>query len=322
VILTINTHAALDRVIFIERFKAGTVMRASHSLDCVGGKGLDAAVVLSALGAPHLALSFIAGKTGELLVQALEQYGVHHELLWVSGDTRTAHVLVESAHHRHSHVMTPGYRVSETDCAEFLQRVTAYAPQAEWLILGGSLPPGAPVDFYAQVIQAGVTGGARTLIDCPGEPLVQALAERPDIVKMNREEFRQTFGIDCPELAGLAVPARALAQNYAFGKGPTHGGETIANLVITAGAEGILAVTAQGTYLANGPRLEAVNAAGAGDAVSAGLAYRLSLGDAWEEALRWAIAASAAVVLTEGTAECYLEDIQRLYPSAMVERLD
>jgi 1-phosphofructokinase len=322
VILTINTHAALDRVIFIERFEAGTVMRASRSLDCVGGKGLDAAVVLSALGAPHLALSFIAGKTGELLVQALERYGVHHELLWVAGDTRTAHVIVESTRHRHSHVMTPGYQVSEADCAEFLLRVAAFAPQAEWLILGGSLPPGAPPDFYAQVIEAGTTGGARTLIGCPGEPLVRALAARPDIVKMNRDEFHQTFAIDCPNLAELAGPARELMQNYAGDIDPTNGGDTIANLVITGGVDGILAITTQGTYLASGPRLEAVNAAGAGDAVSAGLAYRLSLGDTWEEALRWAIAASAAVVLTEGTAQCYLEDIQRLYPLAVVNCLD
>jgi 1-phosphofructokinase len=311
VILTINTNAALDRVIFIERFEAGTVMRASRSVDCVGGKGLDAAVVLSALEAPHLALSFIAGSTGELLVQALERYGVHHELVWVAGDTRTANVIVENAYHRHSHVMTPGYQVSQSDCAEFLLRMAAHTAQADWLILGGSLPPGAPPDFYAQVIEAGVTGGARTLIDCPGEPLIQALAARPDIVKLNREEFRQTFGVDCPELVELAGPGRALLRE----KG-------LANLVITSGAEGILAVTEQGSFLACGPRLEAVNAAGAGDAVSAGLAHRLALGDAWEAALRWAVAASAAVVLTEGTAECYLKDIQRIYPQAVVERLD
>jgi 1-phosphofructokinase family hexose kinase len=311
VILTINTNAALDRVIFIERFEAGTVMRASRSVDCVGGKGLDAAVVLSALGAPHLALTFIAGKTGELLAQALERYRVNHELVWVAGDTRTANVIVERAHHRHSHVMTPGYQVREADCAEFLLRVAAYAPQAEWLILGGSLPPGAPADFYAQVIEAGTTGGAHTLIDCPGEPLIQALPARPDIVKMNRGEFRQTFGIDCPELAELAEPGRALLHE----KGLT-------NLVITGGVEGILAVTNQGSFLACGPRLEAVNAAGAGDAVSAGLAYRLASGDAWDEALRWAIAAGAAVALTEGTAECYLKDIQQIYPQAVVKRLD
>jgi 1-phosphofructokinase family hexose kinase len=311
VILTINTNAALDRVIFIERFEAGTVMRASHSVDCVGGKGLDAAVVLSALGAPHLALSFIAGKTGELLVQALERYGVHHELVWVAGETRTANVIVESAHHRHSHVMTPGYRVGEADCAKFLLRLTAHAPGTDWLILGGSLPPGAPADFYAQVIEVGAEVGAHTLIDCPGEPLVQAMAARPDIVKINREELGQTFGIDCPNLVELATPARALMEEKA-----------IANLAITGGAEGILALTEQGTFLASGPRLEAVNAAGAGDAVSAGLAYHLALGDAWDEALRWAIAASSAVVLTEGTAECYLKDIQRIYPLAIVKLID
>ncbi len=309
-ILTINTNAALDRVIFIDRFEPTTLMRASRTIDCVGGKGLDAAVVLSVLGAPYQALSFIAGKTGELLVQALERYGVHHQLVWVAGDTRTAHVIVETAYHRHSHVMTPGYSVTLADCAQFLQQAAAIAPQAEWLVLGGSLPDGAPQDFYTQIIQVGMTAGARTLIDCPGEPMLQALAAGPTIAKMNRDEFNQTFGNDCRSLGELVAPGRALMQEKA-----------IANLVVTGGAEGILAITEQGAYLANGPRLEAVNAAGAGDAVSASLVYRLALGDPWPEALRWAVAASAAVVLTEGTAECYLKDIEQFYPQAMVKSL-
>ena len=67
--------------------------------------------------------------------------------------------------------------------------------------------------------------------------------------------------------------------------------------------------------------MKEVNAAGAGDAVSAAIVYRITQGDDWTQALTWAAAVSAAVVLTEGTAECSMTDIQNLYPKVWVKKL-
>ena len=91
------------------------------------------------------------------------------------------------------------------------------------------------------------------------------------------------------------------------------------NFVLTCGRKGLLAFTPQATYLANAPRQQEVNAAGSGDAVSAALTYRLSLGDSWESALRWAVAAGAAVVLTEGTAECQMTDVEHIHAQTSVQ---
>ena len=47
-ILTLTPNAALDRLLFIDEFKPGTVMRPQKMIDKVGGKGLDSSVALSA----------------------------------------------------------------------------------------------------------------------------------------------------------------------------------------------------------------------------------------------------------------------------------
>jgi fructose-1-phosphate kinase PfkB-like protein len=52
------------------------------------------------------------------------------------------------------------------------------------------------------------------------------------------------------------------------------------------------------------------------------LAWRFSLGDSWSEALRWTAAASAACVLTEGTAESRRTDVERILPEVEVRLLD
>jgi len=310
-ILTVTANAALDRVLFIDHFKPTGVMRAERMVDSVGGKGLDASVVLQVLGVPNVAVSFMAGNTGKALAAILDGYGIRHDLVWVHGETRTANVIIEQDYHRLSHIITVGYVVNEKECLEFLQRIEQHARQADWVIIAGSLPKGCPDNLFGQVIQIGHQYGAKCLIDSPGKPLLAALPQKPDILKLNRSEFKESFGLETVAIKDLVIPVRDLM-----------GSRGIGCMVITAGEDGILLVLPDTAYVAKAPQQVAVNAAGAGDSVSAALTYALSQNMSWLEALRLSAATSAAVVLTEGTADCRMEDIQRLYPMVTIECLN
>jgi 1-phosphofructokinase family hexose kinase len=306
-ILTVTANAALDRVLFIDRFEPTGVMRAQRMQESVGGKGLDASVVLQTLGAPNTAISFMAGPTGKALVEILDSYGIRHDLVWVEGNIRTANVVVETELHRHSHIMTTGHMVTPADCDRFLDCIEANLAGMQWIIMGGSLPVGAFSDLYRRVIHLGRLHGVKTLIDVPGLPALEALPAKPEIFKMNRAEFADTFNLHFDSMLELAFAARGLMFE-----------RDLNNLVITCGSDGILAVTHQDVFIATAPPQRAINAAGAGDAVSASIVYRLALGDSWPAALRWAAATSAAVVLTDGTADCHMNDIERIYPDTTV----
>jgi 1-phosphofructokinase family hexose kinase len=309
-ILTVTANAALDRVLFIDRFVSTGVMRAHHMVESVGGKGLDTSVVLQTLGAPNVAVSFMAGHTGRTLTDLLDHYGIQHDLVWVAGDTRTANVIVETDLHRHSHIMTPGYSVSSQECECFLERIQSHLPGKQWIVIGGTLPPGADSDLYRRIVDLGHRFNVRSLIDVPGNPVMEALPAKPDIVKMNRSEFASTFGLANNSLHELAQAAKTIMIE-----------RNLRNLVITCGADGILVINEHETLIANAPVQQAVNAAGAGDAVSAALVYRLALGDCWQDAMRWASAAGAAVVLTEGTADCHMHDIECILPEVEITAL-
>jgi fructose-1-phosphate kinase PfkB-like protein len=92
-------------------------------------------------------------------------------------------------------------------------------------------------------------------------------------------------------------------------------------LVVTCGGQGLLGIEARGCWLARPPVQTIVNAAGAGDAASGVLAWRLGAGESWPEALRWAAAAGAAVVLTETTADLERSDFERILPQVGIEQL-
>ncbi len=313
-ILTITFNAALDRVIFVDEILPGATAFAQKMVDSVGGKGYDTSLVLVGLGAPNLALGFAAGEIGKTLQRLIERYGIPHEITWVEGETRINHIFIETRPRRVSRVNTPGYCLTLEDLARFLKVLEPRLEEGDWVVASGSLPRGLPASAYQALTRLAVGRGARVLIDASGEPARQALASPPAVLKMNHHEFADTFGFPVqaagagPE--GLCTPARAILREY-----------RLPALVLTCGSAGILAVLPDRNLWASTPILEEVNAAGAGDAVSAALAWRFSMGDTWEQALRWAAATSAAVVLTEPTAEFRREDIERIYPMAKVEQI-
>jgi 1-phosphofructokinase family hexose kinase len=309
--LTVTPNAALDRVLFIDEFRPGTSMRPERIIDKVGGKALDASVALRAFGQDTLALTFVAGETGRRLVKLLDEYGIRHDLIWLEGESRISHVIVETRHRRHSHVTAGTLPVPAEAAAEFLRKYRSQVSGADWVIAGGSLPPGVPDDYYHPLIEIATAAGKPILLDGTGAPIRAILATPPTILKMNQQEFRDTFSTPVADtLDGLAEQGESVYRQY-----------KLPALVLTCGKQGILAFTPAGKLLATAPAQPVINAAGAGDTVSGALAWRLASGDTWPEALRWATAVGAAAVLTEGTADCHLADIERILPQTAIQKL-
>ncbi len=307
-ILTVTPNSALDRILFIDEWSPGLVMRTDGYDDCMGGKGMDCAVVLTHLGVDTVGLVFEAGATGREMLAVAGRYGITTEAVRVEGETRLALVVCETAHGRHSHIMAGALKVGEEHLQELMRLFRVRIHEADWVIGAGTLAPGCPQTFYHDLIVA--AADTPVLIDCAGEPMLASLPARPAIVKMNLEEFAQTFGVRPQSFEGWLAESHRVYRTHGMGA-----------LVLTMGAEGMLAFCAEGAFRVTPPVQQPVNAAGAGDAASASLVWRLAKGDGWKASLRWAGAVSAAVVLTEGTADCHMADAERLYGDVVVSEL-
>jgi 1-phosphofructokinase family hexose kinase len=301
-------NPALDKIIFVDEWKPGALNRARKLVASVGGKGLDASVALRHLGQPTVGLHFAAGATGRELLELIERYGIAPEPIWVEGETRTAFIIAEEKFSRHTHTFTGGLAIGSEPRATFLSRYRRLLTRARWALTGGMLAPDLPAPFFRTLAEMAHAANVSILVDAARDPLRECLPNQPDIVKMNQDEFGWTFGIQARDLAELRREARQVFAEYAMRR-----------LVITCGAEGILGLTRAEACHAVAPPQSVVNAAGAGDAASAALVWRLAEGDSWAEALRWTAAVSAASVLTEGTADLQLRDVRRLLPAVTVE---
>ena len=309
--LTVCPNTALDKIIFIKEWIPGTPMRTNRIVNCVGGKGLNSAVALRHLGCETVGMGFFEGRTGRELIELLEEYGITPEPVWVGGTNRIAHVIAEEKTNIHSHVITGEVIVSPEQKQEFITKFRKRVKEAAWVIFAGSLPPTLNEDFYSELITIAKEADVPTLIDSQKQFFIDAIKTKPDIAKMNWEEFEWTFNKKADSIEALIPLAKQLYSEAG-----------LKNLVMTLGKRGILALTSEGNYLTKAPFQKPVNAAGAGDAVSSTLVYRLSEGDTWESALKWAGAVSAAAVLTERTGDVLIADAERIYKEVTVSKID
>jgi 1-phosphofructokinase len=209
VIVTVTPNPSLDRTLEVEALERGAVHRARRTLVQPGGKGINVSRALQANHVATRAIVPVGGPDGEQLLDALVERGLDVVAVPTAGDVRTNVTLVEPDG-TVTKINAPGHRLSHAE-VESLAKVTVTAIEgADWVAGCGSLPPGAPIDLYADLTSRAHAEGARVAIDTSGEPLVAALAARPDLVKPNLEELVEaTSGSPLVSIATRAPSAWA-----------------------------------------------------------------------------------------------------------------
>jgi tagatose 6-phosphate kinase len=253
-----------------------------------GGKGVNVARTLHALGADVLLLGLAGGPTGSGVEAELRRLGVPAAFTRTAGETRRTFTVVDGQGAA-AVFNEAGPQVSAAEFADFRDRYRAALGRASAVALSGSLPPGLSAHAYAALIQAAAAAGVPTVLDTHGEALTHAIAAGPTIVKPNLDELQALSAQRLstargPDLAAVTVAAARLREAGA--------GAVVASL----GPHGLLAETADGRWMAQPAAVVAGNPTGAGDAVAAALVHGLVLDRPWDERLRHAAALGAACV--------------------------
>jgi 1-phosphofructokinase family hexose kinase len=306
-IVTLTPNTALDHTIVVERWSPGQTLPALDSALGPAGKPTDASYVLGELGLASLALGFVAGDTGAWLASTLRAKGVRCAFTPVGGTTRLNTVLIDRASGAATTVTTNSLVVSASDIAALTAVLDAALDDAACLVLGGSLPAGVPASVYADWISHARARGVPTIFDAAGEALRAGLSAGPDYVKPNRHELGELTGRRIASIDDAWAAGREIVTRY----GTTP--------IVTLDADGVLAVTADGALRVRPAPVVLVSAAGAGDAVLAGLAASIARGQSLAEGLRLGVAAASAVCMNLATADCRREDVMRIAPTIQID---
>ncbi|MCX5392234.1 1-phosphofructokinase family hexose kinase [Streptomyces sp. NBC_00094] len=298
-ILTVTLNTALDLTYRVPALTPHASHRVTQVIERPGGKGLNVARVLAALGHETVATGFAGGATGAMLRTHLAPTPVRDELVETAGPTRRTVAVVDTTTGDTTQLNEPGPTVTADEWSTFRERFTRLLDGARAVALCGSLPPGIHVGAYAELVRLARAAAVPVLLDTSGEPLRRGIAARPDLVKPNADELAQ--------LTGSREPHRATRDARRRG---AHA------VVSSLGPEGLLAATPDGLWRAAPPAAVKGNPTGAGDSAVAGLLSGLVDGAPWPELLTRAVALSAATVLSpvagEFDAAAYAELLPRV----------
>ena len=271
-----------------------------------GGKGLNVARALHALGVEVLVLGVAGGATGEAVTTGLAALAVPAAFTRVAGETRRTFTVVDGRTGHAAAFNEPGPVIAADGYAEFRDRYASALAGCAAMVMSGSLPPGLAPGSYAELIAMATAAGVPVLLDAHGDALRLGAAAGPAIVKPNLAELEMFAGRPlrhAPAVAAAAAELRAA--------GPQA-------VVVSLGPGGLYADTGDGCWQAVPPTVVAGNATGAGDAAAAGLAHGLALGQPWQERLRHAVALGTAVARAPVAGEFDPADYARLLDATVV----
>jgi 1-phosphofructokinase family hexose kinase len=284
-ILCVAASPSVDKLFEVERLTPGEIHRPLDFLQVPGGKGLNVARAVSVLGESVLATGLLAGHVGEWIQNSLRDEGVEGRFAWAAGETRSSLSVADRATGGLTEFYEAGGSITPDEWTGLETLVGELLPQASWLSLSGSLPPGAPDTGYAALVTAAHAAGVLAAVDARGEPLASALDASPELVKINVEEAGDLLGesverVEQARDAALEIRRRTGGQGHAA--------------VVTMGADGVVLVDPDGEAWRGRLHVHGRYPVGSGDAFLAGLLTSRRRGGSWREAVSLALGAATA----------------------------
>lgn len=257
-IVTVTPNPSIDRTVELPGpLVRGGVHRLAGIVDQPGGKGVNISRACVAAGVPTCAV--LPAESDGPFVRELEAFGVPCRPVAPAGAMRVNLTLTEPDGTT-TKLNTAGAPATASDLAALADRVMDL--DAAWVVLAGSLPPGAPADWYS-VVAARLRGAGRQVAvdtsDAALEALVTGLtsAGAPSLLKPNAEELAAVAGID-PELLANDPVRVALAARDLVRRG-------VGAVLATMGGAGAVLVDGTGAWHAEAPAIRVVSTVGAGD---------------------------------------------------------
>jgi 1-phosphofructokinase family hexose kinase len=193
-IVTVTLNTAIDKTLSVPNFRLGRRHRTVEQTTMPGGKGVNVARVLKALGAPVIATGLAGGPTGTRIVEQLTQLNVLSDFVRIREESRTNTAVIDPTTGEQTEINERGPRVDPHELELFAEKLLYLAKGASLCVFAGSLPRDVDVDIYAGLIRELKRLEVTTIIDTDGDPLRRAVRAEPDVISPNVLEAEELVG--------------------------------------------------------------------------------------------------------------------------------
>ncbi|MEA2375202.1 MAG: 1-phosphofructokinase [Thermoleophilaceae bacterium] len=312
-IITVTLNAAIDKTLAVPNFRLGRRHRAVQQTAMAGGKGVNVARALKALGQPVIATGVAGGPTGTRIIEQLTEEAILNDFVRIHEESRTSTAVVDPTNGVQTEINERGPEVTEAELELFVDKLLYLAKGAGVVVFSGSLPHGVPADLYARLIGELRRLDVVTVLDSEGEALRLGTRAEPTVVTPNQPEAEELVGHEFGDGEEQSTAMREMVELGAR--------EAILTL-----ATGCVALVGDGAdrriYRARiDPGLvDERSGVGSGDAFLAGFVASRYTGRSPEDCLRFAVACGAESVQHFGAGVVDPVAVERLAAQVEVEQ--
>jgi tagatose 6-phosphate kinase len=299
-ILCLNLNAAIDKTIVVASFEIDKIHRPESVVSLAGGKGCNVARALKRLGETPVVSGWVGGFSGQFIEKELQQEDIRTAFVHTDFESRTCTSILDRGKQTMTEIYEMGESVPLEKISELREYISANIEKYQALTLSGSMPPGVPTDFYAELIVIAKNAKVPAFLDTSGDALRAGIAASPFLVKPNETEAKSLLGVSSGEAVDFALAVAELSTKYAT------------RVLLSLGADGAAAAQEGKVLIAKPPYVEAKSAVGSGDCALAGLVHGFLQGLSFEEAVVCGIAAGTANTLMIGAGQFKIEDYEGL----------
>jgi 1-phosphofructokinase/tagatose 6-phosphate kinase len=309
VILTVTLNAAIDKTLAVPNFRLGRRHRSVEQRSSAGGKGVNVARALKALGQPVIATGVAGGATGTRIIELLTEEAILSDFVRIHDESRTSTAVVDPTSGEQTEINERGPLVTPAELSMFVDKLLYLAKGADICVFSGTLPRGLEPDLYASLVAEMRRLDITTVIDSEGDPLRLALRAEPTLVSPNEVEAEQLVG---HEFADDADRLSAVREIVALGAKE-------AMMTSASGCVAMFPAESPQLYRVSLEPLEPVSTVGSGDAFLAGYLAARYRGDSAELGLRFGVACGAQSTQHLGAGVLDAREVDRLLPEVRVE---
>lgn len=301
-IVTLTVNSALDISTAVDKMLPEIKLRCEAPHYDPGGGGVNVARVIKRLGHEALAIFQSSGSSGAMIEKLLQTEGVPNQPLATKEWTRESITVFDKASSQQYRFVMPGPTLSQQECASFYQAIQDLPTKPEFVVASGSLPPGAPLTFYADLAKLAKELNFKLIVDTSGPSLASAVEQGVFLIKPNLKELSALTGKE--EVIQEEQEAMAM-QLIESGKC-----EIVA---VSLGARGAMLASKEGIEYATPPTVTVRSTVGAGDSMVAGMVLALAQNWNYKQVLRYGVACGTATTMNTGTTLCRKEDVDHIF---------
>lgn len=298
-VLTITMNPAVDVNTEADEVVTNQKVRCDKPDYDPGGGGINVARVLQRLGVSVDAYYLAGGVTGNFLEYLLEEEKVFGERFEIAELTRENTSIIDRKTGEQYRFVLPGPAIREGEWRQALEQIKEKITEYDVVVGSGSLPPGVPDDFYAQIGKQVLDEGKMYVLDTSGDFLAEGVTNGATFIKPNQEEFEEL-----KKQTGASTNDEVTQKLFDLG---------IENIIHTEGKEGTKLINKGGVKKFKPPEIEVNSSIGAGDSFVGGLVAGLVDGMNANKAVCYGISAAASTLKSAGTDLCDLTDVQNIH---------